>query len=578
MTRATKESVLANLHELGRKELVRRVRTSSIADDTEYLFWHVLVRDVAYEQIPRSERARMHVAAAEWIERVSGARVIDHAEFLAHHYGEALRLSRAAGLDDVATELVEPARRFMELAGDRVIALDLRKGELFYARAVELLPGGDSRRAPILVKRMQTFGWITDLSWETAEEIFHEATTLYRKSGDTSGLALAYAAYTPGVYYSGDPERASTLAKEALHLLEGQGEGPDFVRAYIECAQFLDGTEAVAIADRAVEMASDDALLADALKTRALTRIASGDVGGRDDLLASLEVAERAGLSALTVAALNDLGSTDSAIVGPAASLEWIEQAIELSGRRGIEGAHNWNKGTSMIGRFELGRWDDVLRVAGEVFEWERRNQRYLTGIQCLAYTVRVLLARGRAAEAVVYQDELLERAGAAGEPGGLSAAATLAYAVGDADEATRLLRSLAESEYGGSRRSPVAELVRLAVALRHTDLAVRLREKERGTFRRTDNALLTADALLAEANGAHEQAHALYADAVARWREWGFVLEEAHALVGLARCRFALGPPGDAEQPLREAREIFERLGAQTFLLEIDALEPVRT
>jgi predicted ATPase len=37
--------------------------------ESEYSFWHLLVRDVAYSQIPRAERARRHRAAAAWIER-----------------------------------------------------------------------------------------------------------------------------------------------------------------------------------------------------------------------------------------------------------------------------------------------------------------------------------------------------------------------------------------------------------------------------------------------------------------------------------------------------------------------------
>src|SRR6185436_20559024 len=43
------------LHELARKELVRPARTSSMEGESEYSFWHLLVRDVAYGQIPRAE-------------------------------------------------------------------------------------------------------------------------------------------------------------------------------------------------------------------------------------------------------------------------------------------------------------------------------------------------------------------------------------------------------------------------------------------------------------------------------------------------------------------------------------------
>ena len=80
----------AGLHELARKELVRAARTSSVKDQAEYSFWHALVRDVAYSQIPRADRAQKHIAAAEWIERMAGERVTDHAELLAYHYTQAL--------------------------------------------------------------------------------------------------------------------------------------------------------------------------------------------------------------------------------------------------------------------------------------------------------------------------------------------------------------------------------------------------------------------------------------------------------------------------------------------------------
>ena len=73
------------LHELARKELVRPARTSSMAGEAEYGFWHLLVRDVAYNQIPRRP-CRPASAAAGWLERQAGERVEDLADVLAYHY------------------------------------------------------------------------------------------------------------------------------------------------------------------------------------------------------------------------------------------------------------------------------------------------------------------------------------------------------------------------------------------------------------------------------------------------------------------------------------------------------------
>src|SRR4029453_1181288 len=65
--------VQAGLAELERKQLVQRARTSSVQHQDEYAFWHALVRDVAYAQIPRAGRARRHQAVAECVEEGAGA-------------------------------------------------------------------------------------------------------------------------------------------------------------------------------------------------------------------------------------------------------------------------------------------------------------------------------------------------------------------------------------------------------------------------------------------------------------------------------------------------------------------------
>ena len=60
--------VSAALHALERKGFIRRERRSAVQDQTEYAFRHVLVREVAYGQIPRAARADKHLASIEWIE------------------------------------------------------------------------------------------------------------------------------------------------------------------------------------------------------------------------------------------------------------------------------------------------------------------------------------------------------------------------------------------------------------------------------------------------------------------------------------------------------------------------------
>jgi predicted ATPase len=51
---------------LERREFLRRVRQESMAGDAEYAFRHVLVRDVAYSQLPRATQADKQRRAAAW--------------------------------------------------------------------------------------------------------------------------------------------------------------------------------------------------------------------------------------------------------------------------------------------------------------------------------------------------------------------------------------------------------------------------------------------------------------------------------------------------------------------------------
>ena len=135
------------LHELGRKELVRPARISSMEGEQEYGFWHLLVRDVCYAQIPRSSRAARHQAAAAWIERQAGDRVDDLSDVLAYHYVQALDLARAAGEERDVPVLEAAARRFLTLAGERALPIDVASAAASFTRALELTPADDPERA-----------------------------------------------------------------------------------------------------------------------------------------------------------------------------------------------------------------------------------------------------------------------------------------------------------------------------------------------------------------------------------------------------------------------------------------------
>ena len=109
----------------------------------------MLLRDVAYGQIPRADRAQKHRAAAEWIESLG--RADDHAELLAFHWSSALELARAAGHD--TAKLEAPCRLALRAAGDRSFAVNAYPAAAaYYGDALALWPQDDEERPHLLYR------------------------------------------------------------------------------------------------------------------------------------------------------------------------------------------------------------------------------------------------------------------------------------------------------------------------------------------------------------------------------------------------------------------------------------------
>jgi predicted ATPase/class 3 adenylate cyclase len=124
-----------SLRELERREMVRRDRRSSVAGDIEYAFRHILVRDVAYGQLPRADRSEFHRKTAEWIAALG--RPEDYAELIAHHYVSALDYARAANRD--VTSFVDATRTALRNAGERAAGLRAHSSAVeFFRRALDL--------------------------------------------------------------------------------------------------------------------------------------------------------------------------------------------------------------------------------------------------------------------------------------------------------------------------------------------------------------------------------------------------------------------------------------------------------
>lgn len=144
----TEEDMTAGLAALVRRGVVRTSRRSSVAGQAEHAFWHLVLRDAAVEHMDPARRAAAHRAALDWARSMTGDRVADHAEILANHVVAALGTDRAGNL--------EPARRYLRLAGDRAAGLDPSRAAELYERAAELYPPGSPERAELLARATTT--------------------------------------------------------------------------------------------------------------------------------------------------------------------------------------------------------------------------------------------------------------------------------------------------------------------------------------------------------------------------------------------------------------------------------------
>jgi class 3 adenylate cyclase/tetratricopeptide (TPR) repeat protein len=569
------------LHELSRKELVRAVRRSSMEGEAEYAFWHLLVRDVCYAQIPRAGRAVRHRAAATWIEAKAGERGEDLADVLAHHYLTALDLARAARQTEETHELEAGAIRYLALAGERALALDVDRAEQSLARALELAPAGHPERAALLERwahAAQQQG-----SLKQANEALEEAVSLYRKWHETLAVARALTALSSVRSRLGDPRQEETLA-EALSLLQAQPAGSELVAALgaLATRRFIDGrySEAIAVAEQALARADQLGLPepASALGTRGGARSYLGERQGLEDMRRAIELAVEQGQGRTAGILHNNYALAVWLYEGPLAALERCQEGVDFCERRGIAEVALTIAAQSMTFLAELGRVEPALREAGPLAEPAETARGIASLTEARAVQAHLLVERGEHDQAPPV-DELVAGARETGQSALIAsvfaAAAELLLAQGRPSQAQTLLVELdqvPEIRTDLYYASLLPRLVRIALAVPDAKLGARLADGVEPRTPLHEHALCATRAQLTESAGDPAEAAALNAEAAQRWRGFGNVPERAYALLGQGRSLAALGKP-EAKTPLREARELFASMGYKPALTETEAL-----
>jgi len=405
-----------HLHRLERKEFIRRERRSSVAAENEYAFRHLLVRDVAYSQIPRAGRAEKHRLAAEWLEGLG--RPDDHAEMLAHHYSSALEFARAAGVDTAA--LSDRARLALREAGDRAYALGAYPAaRSFYERAVELWPLGDPDRPQLLFSYARVVLWVEATS---GGEVVTEARDALLAAGDLRRAAEAEVMLAETFWLQGQQDAVfeRLRAAEALVKNEPSSDSKAYVVTNLSRFRTLagEGDDAIRLGREALEMADElglDEIRAHALNNIGMARVLSGDANGLDDIEQSVAVA----LSINSAESVRGYGNLASELENQGElgrSFAMLAEARRLAERFGVSDWLRWLRAEAAWEPYYAGLWDDAGRQLDELIA-EFESSAYWMESPCHWLRGRMRLARGDVKGAQEDADRALELTRIAKDP-----------------------------------------------------------------------------------------------------------------------------------------------------------------
>ena len=561
-------SILRNLQQ--REFIVERL-TSSISGELEFSFKHVLIRDVAYQSLPRRARGQAHAAVATWIENVGKRRFRERAEVLAHHYAKAYKFLSEE-------ELRIQARKFsMAASSNAYRKAASERAEWYGRRAVEL-----STQPAERVEALEFLGE-AHLVGDRAYRAFREAMAIVEDSEEPDkallGRLAAQAVIVPTRY------RGSMLNVPSR-------------------------TELLDLIDRGMEVA-DDSDLARLLAARAFMQLMVYEDltdDGRKAVREALEIAERMGdadLISLVLDAVAGCHKYDG-LYGEAlrvhqrryemldevqnpgeasdtyGMLAWVtttmgryRDAISYA-TTGVEFALDINPGGLLHSlawrahaRFMVGDWDGALADQAEI---ERINEGLPSHILAIPYSLRAYALamfihelRGDEERAAAYF-ELLERSSRlppsmGPTEGGMFVARYLIHG-GNVDRARSVLDA-AKGKFAGFLLEAAMDLI---AAAGDWDRAPEILTVARESAKTGELMALPAyadrlEGRRAAAAGDLAAAERHLRSAIETFDQVGATWERAVTQLDLGEVLRELGGQGEAVTPLRAALTEFARL-----------------
>jgi len=568
------------------KELVLPHEPSSFSDEHEFSFRHNLIRDGAYDTLPKALRADKHAGVARWAERRAGDRADEIAELIGTHLLEALRyLDELGETGERREELRRSAFRRARAAGDRTAALWLRAEATRWFREAERL--ADELDVPYaerveLVRAHAEASWGTDQIVE-GERVVRRALEVFEALDDRVGVGWALAMLVQRLFEQGRDAEAETSGRAAVETLEPLGEREELADALHKLGWYLwrrgRDEEAEPLLRRAVEMAervNSPPVRAMATQTLAASLAQSGRSA---EALAMMEEAYRL---AKEVGDFNNLmrcSNNLASIVSELASdlrrsEEVLLEGLELARRAGARSFEAWMIGSlgDLLGR--LGRLEEAEPHQRQALELAiRLGDEPLRGMS-LSQLAAVLALRGRLEEAEAAQRESVPILESNPEPQSALFIpwneGLLSLARGASDEAAGwLVATVDKLRASNEEKKPevFTDTVRMLIRTGRREEAEGYRDlSEHGR-----SPAARANAVLVEGLLASDPAEAreLLRAGVESLEALGLRIDAARAMVDLARAMARVGE--DPRPTLGRAREILLECDARLFLFEVD-------
>ncbi|MGZ6255854.1 MAG: AAA family ATPase [Candidatus Limnocylindria bacterium] len=563
------EDLETRLYALVRRELLTLDTDPRSPERGQYGFVQALVRDVAYGTLTKRDRKVVHLAAGEHFESLQDDEIIDAT---AAHYLDAYR---SAPDDPDAEQIRAHAAELLQRAAVRATALGSHEQAVRFLELALEVTTDAAQQSHLLRSTGDAAGAAG--RYEAAEGYLRRAIAAAREAGHKPSEARAVASLGRLLATGAQPAVAIEEINGALGDLAGLENDESIVavwaalsRAYMLHGDFLPSVE---WADRALPLAERLDMvpeIVDLLNTRATALAYAGRIReATAGLRGALEMGMAYALPNAVLRARINLSSVLT-LEDPAAGWRIAADGFEDAKRAGaVEMMATMGANASEIA-LHLGEWDNAGTILTDLLDAELApSDRYVAdSYHCISEAVR-----GRPYEAGLARIEAFVKT--SHEPVVRaqlhSVQGWIALAEGRFEDSQREAAAAATVNPGiGMTELPVAARAALWAGnpSQASELAERLRSV--GSHGRAINASLrTIDAGVAAATGHADEAGAAYRDAIRQWRD-------LQAWFDLALCeldfvRFVGGENPDIEAAATEARSIFTRLGAPTFLRRLN-------